>query len=392
MTVEFFDLARRLYAAKTRKPVMQVAASLFTMGMNTIFVDAEKPESGPASATIWRHGAAPTTVTGGVPVLRALAAAGAVMDPHGFTPQLVVQDGASLAVLENVARAAARHDDDAVRGASAVVGWWVDRSGYPGTNAVVDLLAHSRQRYITGAIPSREQEAKYWRGVFALGDGPAGTEAWASRIAKGDPLELAAIIRENDAYAYRAAAERFAQGWSWTGKEPAPIAAMGLRARCESADLWEAALRTDRLWRHRAVHTGHVTGGTVTSATRSTFTVACPRMGSRLRAGSDIVGWIGGVDSADRAVIFHGEIQSAEAHAGELHLTVARVQAANRPSIGHWVTLMPAPPNDRIVRMSRSRYRRLLFQGDSWIAAGKPPGVRRRDVPLDVLVAAAETD
>ena len=261
-----------------------------------------------------------------------------------------------------------------------------------GTNAVVDLLAHSRQRYITGAIPSREQEAKYWRGVFALGDGPAGTEAWASRIAKGDPLELAAIIRENDAYAYRAAAERFAQGWSWTGKEPAPIAAMGLRARCESADLWEAALRTDRLWRHRAVHTGHVTGGTVTSATRSTFTVACPRMGSRLRAGSDIVGWIGGVDSADRAVIFHGEIQSAEAHAGELHLTVARVQAANRPSIGHWVTLMPAPPNDRIVRMSRSRYRRLLFQGDSWIAAGKPPGVRRRDVPLDVLVAAAETD
>jgi hypothetical protein len=68
------------------------------------------------------------------------------------------------------------------------------------------------------------------------------------------------------------------------------------------------------------------------------------------------------------------------------------VPVAQRPNPGQWVTLMPAPPNERTVRMGRSRYRRLLFKGDSWIAAGKTPGVRRRDVPLDVLCAAAETE
>ena len=31
MTVEFFDLARRLHADKTGQPVLQVAAALFTL-------------------------------------------------------------------------------------------------------------------------------------------------------------------------------------------------------------------------------------------------------------------------------------------------------------------------------------------------------------------------
>ena len=392
MTVEFYDLARRLYAAKTGQPVLQVAAALFTISPEAIVVDAHQDAAGKVKATVYRPGGKPTTA-GGVAALRALAAAGAVMDPKGAPVQLVTPDGTTLAALGQIARSASRHDDDTVRAASAVVGWWIDRAGYPGTNAVVNLLAQSRQRFITGTLPSRERTAAYWRDeVFAVGDSVAGLAVWAARISGGEELAMVAPIREDDAYSYRAAAERFAKGWDWTHPEPAPVAAMGLRVRCDTADLWDASLRSDRLWRHRAVHTGHVTGGEVIFANRAIFTIACPRLDSRLRVGSDVVGWGNGVDSYDKSALFYGDVQNAEAHHGLLHLTISRVPYAQRPNPGQWVTLMPAPPNERTVRMGRSRYRRLLFKGDSWIAAGKTPGVRRRDVPLDVLCAAAETE
>ena len=393
MTVEFFDLAQRLYSAKTGAPVRQVAASLFSVKNEAIFVDADHGPKGKTVFTVMPRGGAPVTAPGSS-VLRALAAAGAVMDGQREPAQLIAADGGVLAALERVARAAARDDssDETVRSAAAVVGWWVDRSGYPGTNAVVSLLDHTRQRFITGAVPNRETHATYWRGVFGVSAGITGLAEWAAEISSGFGLPMLGSIREDDFYSYRAAVERFAKGFSWTHAEPAPIAAMGLRARCDTANLWEAALLSDRLWRHRAVHTGHVTGGEVISTTRTTFTITCPRMGSRLRAGSAVVGWMGGVDSYERATLFHGDVQTAEAHDGALQLTIARVPVDQRPGRSYWVTLMPAPPNDRIVRMGRARYRRLLFQGDSWIAAGKTPGVRRRDVPLDVLCAAAETE
>lgn len=392
MTVEFFDLARRLHADKTGQPVLQVAAALFTLTPTAIYAEATQDTKGAVRISISKSGA-PTTTATGVGVLRALAAAGAQLDPKGELVQLIVPDALTLEALGKIARPASRHTDDTVRSAAAVVGWWLDRAGYPGTNAVINLLAHSRQRFITGSVPSRERNAAYWRdGVFAAGPGIAGLARWAQRVAVGEELAALAPIREDDAYSYRAAGERFGKGFDWTRPEPPPVAAMGLRVRCDTADLWDAALRGDRLWRHRAVHTGHVTGGEVTHATRASFTIKCPRMDSRLRVGSDVVGWISGVDGYDKATLFYGDIHNAEAHGGALMLTVTRVPYAQRPTPGQWVTLMPAPPNERTVRMGRSRYRKLLFKGDSWIASGRTPGVRRRDVPLDVLCAAAETE
>jgi hypothetical protein len=305
---------------------------------------------------------------------------------------LVIPDAATLAVLAGIARSHSKHPDDAVRAASAVVGWWVDRSGYPGTSAVVALLGQSRQRFVTGAIPSRERHASFWRAAFGVRDGIAGLVGWAGRISQGDLLPALAVIREDDTFTYRLAAQRFEKGYDWTRTDPPPVAAMGLRMRCDTADLWEAALLSDRLWRHRAEHTGHVTGGEVTQATRAFFTLKCARLDSRLRVGADVVGWIGGVNSYDRATLFHGTVHAAQAVNGALTLTIAGVPYANRPSPGDWVTLMPAPPNESTVRMGRSRYRKLQFRGDSWIASGKTPGIRRRDVPLDVLCAAAETE
>lgn len=391
MTVEFFDLAQRLYAAKTGQPVLRVASSLFQVAPTAIYLDTARDPKGKISFTVSRRGERATIVRG-VEVLRALAAAGAVMEPQRPSPQLITPDAAALTALEKIARGAARHDDPVVASAAAVVGWWADRSGYPGSNAVVNLLDQTRQRFITGTTPEWESTAAYWRRVFVVDSGAAGLAQWALRVSAGFSLPMLAPIIDDDANSFLHAAERFAKGWNWTRPEPAAIAAMALRARCDTADLWEAALLSDRLWRHRATHTGHVTGGEVVSSVGTTFTLSCPRMGSRLRAGSAVVGWIGGVDNYDRASHFDGEVQTAEAADGSLQLKIGRVRTADRPSRQCWVTLMPAPPNTRIVRMGRMRYSKLLFKGGSWITTGKAPGVRRRDVPLDVLCAAAETE
>ena len=53
---------------------------------------------------------------------------------------------------------------------------------------------------------------------------------------------------------------------------------------------------------------------------------------------------------------------------------------------------MPAPPHEPVVRTGQFHYQRLQFGTDSWIAAGKTPGLTQRDVPLDVLLAAAKRE
>lgn len=391
MTVEFYDLAQRLHAAQTGKPVLRVAQALFTLTPAAVFVEAHTDEKAVPRATLTRQGGSVKTVAGSA-ILRALAQHGAQMDPTEPPTQLVMADATTLSTLAAVARSHHKDTDADLRAASATVGWWIDRAGYPGSNAVINLLTHSRQRFVTGAPPDAERHASHWRSALTAPPRQVGLSTWAQRAGAGIYLDALDPIRDDDAYSFTQACKRFAKGYSWTAPEPPPVAAMGLRARCDTADLWEAALLTDRLWRHRAVHTGHVTGGEVVKTTKATFTVRCPRLDARLRVGSAVRGWCGGLDSYDRSTHFDGDVHEASAHQGALLLTVARVPAELRPAPGQWASLMPAPPNPRTVSMGRSKYRRLQFRADSWIAAGKTPGLRRRDVPLDVLCAAAETE
>jgi hypothetical protein len=314
------------------------------------------------------------------------------VDPAGQPPQLVIPDAASMGALVMLARAHHAAAEQTVRAAAAVVGWWHDRTGYPGTNAVINLLNHSRQRFITGSTPDAERSAAHWRSTFGAQPGVLGLRQWARKISAGVPLSALEPVHTDDLYTYQQAAKRHAKGQNWTTPEPPPVAAMGLRARCDTADLFDAALMADRLWRHRAVHTGHVTGGVVVDATKASLTARCARLDSRLRAGSAIEGWIGGLDNYERATTFSGDIDEATAHNGALLLKVVRVSAEARPTPGTWASLMPAPPNPRTVSTGRSKFRQLQFRADSWIASGKTPGIRRRDVPLDVLCAAAETE
>lgn len=191
MTVEFYDLAQRIYAQRSGHPVLRVAGALFVLDPQAIMLTATQTR-GVVTASV-AVADQPATQVSGMGVLRALAAAGARFDAP--MRQLVVAGASDLTALVGLARAHSGSDDPASREAAAVVGWWADRAGYPGTSAVVDLCAHSRQRYITAAVPAAERSAEHWRSVFAVGEGTAGLWRWAQHLANGTPLTALNQVR-----------------------------------------------------------------------------------------------------------------------------------------------------------------------------------------------------
>jgi hypothetical protein len=64
------------------------------------------------------------------------------------------------------------------------------------------------------------------------------------------------------------------------------------------------------------------------------------------------------------------------------------IRAALRP--GQRVTLRPRSVDPRQQRRGRHELHRRYAARRSWLSGGPPPVPRRRDVPLDVVVAAAE--
>lgn len=388
MTVEFYDLAQRLYAARVGHPVLRVSGALFSLHPEAITVEARR-DGDELIASVAVGGAAAIEAREPAAIMTALVAAGATFEAD---PQLVVPGEASLRVLVRAARALHNSSDQAVKQAAAVVGWWAERADFPGTNAVVDVLAHTRQRFITGAPPSAERQQEHWRQAFGAGAGTPGLTRWAQAVSGGELHPEFDVLLDEDGYSKALAAKAFASGADWTLPDSPPVAAMGLRRRCNAAERWEAVLLADRLWRHRATHTGHVGGGTVVSTTGARFTIACERTDSRLRPGTAIIGWHNGIDDFDRTWPFHAEVDSTEAADGVLYLTIIGVRVDSRPAEGTWLSVMPAPPVPQRVKSSMWSYGRLQFGTDSWIASGKTPGLARRDVPLDVLIAAAESE
>lgn len=388
MTVEFYDLAQRLYAARMGRPVLRVAAALFSLHPDAITVEARR-DGDEVTATLAAGGGPVHDVRGAGNIIAALADAGARFDTD---PQLVIAGGASLGVLARAARTMHHSSDQAEVQAAAVVGWWVDRADFPGTNAVIDVLAHARQRFITGAPPAAERQQDHWRQAFGATAGVPGLRQWAQAVSVGELHPQFGDLVEEDHYTLALAAKAFGDGSDWTLPDSPPVAAMGLRRRCNAAERWEAVLLADRLWRHRATHTGHVGGGPVVSTSGARFTIACERTDSRLRPGAAIIGWHNGIDDFDRAWPFHAEVDSTEAADGVLYLTITGVRVDSRPTEGTWVSVMPAPPVPQRVKSSLWAYGRLQFGTSSWIASGKTPGLSRRDVPLDVLIAAAESE
>lgn len=386
MSVEWFDLGQRLRAAASgglvprlvHAPVLRAAKPVAVRAgqhRGVVQVSVSAPGRGVAAGE-------------GEAALSVLAGYGVSLD-EDEPATLVTDDPGTVRHLLALARSVpAGSVMDATAG---LIGWWADRADFPGGGAVVDVVAACRARWVSGHPPKREREAGLWRGLLGVSDASAaGVLDLYDRVSAGEPPPWLADLGVDDSFSYDLARKAHCDGWDWRRPDQASRAACGLRGRCDAADLYAAALLADPLWRARSVHTGAVVVGSVASpaANQRVVSVTCDRLDARLRAGSEVLWWLGAADAVPDQDWLGTVVASAVAD-GQLVLDLRT--SYNRPALtdGQQVTLMPAPPNVHRQHHGQMVYRRLQYSRRSWLTKGTPPTVRRRSVPLDVLLAGA---
>ena len=90
--------------------------------------------------------------------------------------------------------------------------------------------------------------------------------------------------------------------------------------------------------------------------------------------------------------LVRGRVVSSSVTSGE-RLTLGigdAIVRAGAAGIGERLTLRPRSVDPRQQRSGRHELHRRYAARRSWLSGGPPPTPRRRDVPLDVVVAAAE--
>lgn len=386
MTVEWYDLGQRLRATDTgyavdrltHSPVIRAARPVAVRARLTgqhVTVTAAIPSRRPSTATgrdaLDLLGSLGVTLTAAVPAT------------------LVTDQPATLGLLHRLALTAAPNSDhDAV---AAHIAWWRDRADFPAGRAVVDTVAACPLRWVTGAAPDTEKHPATWRRWLDLpDDSTSGLLAIHGCLTTDRPLPWLDLLAEDDVWAFTAAQSEYSDGLDWRRPDSTSRAAIGLRSRCDAADLYAAALLTDPLYRRRAVHTGHVASGTahLLGDKLRRVEVSCDRMDVRLRPGNDVTGWVGTPGAAPAT--FSATVAATVVRSARLVFTLSGVGQVHGPGEGQPVTLMPQPPSVHRQRAGRRTYRALYSARRSWLTTGRTPTASRRPVPLDVLVAGAE--
>jgi hypothetical protein len=245
--VEWFDLAQRLYAAETGRPVARLAHTTFTPSASALAVRATV-RGGSVSVSAAAFGGREETACdeAGVALLARLGGTLAADTPA----MSLTDDSGTIAALVGLARTHAHHSDPNISGSAAMVGWWADRADHPGTSAVVNLPAASSARYVLGVVPEAQRSARVWRTWFQITDeSVAGMHEWARAIGSGPLLPLLAAIGEDDAYSFSGAQSAMVDGHDWSRPDNTASAAMGLRSRCDAADVMSSALLDDPMIR-----------------------------------------------------------------------------------------------------------------------------------------------
>lgn len=395
MSVEWFDLALRLHANQIRRPVNRLGYTLFRPSLAALAVHARS--HGDTVALTVASAIGRETSARGRDALALLAANGATVTATA-PPMLLVEDHDTVPLLDSLGRAFAHDNDPAIRHAAALCGWWSERNDFPGTSALVNLLTASRTRYVLGTAPEAEQRASIWRQWFGLPvSGTVGMLDWAAKTGGPHLLPLLDDVHLDDAKSLEYLRKAVLNGYDWTRSDSPRRAALGLKARNDYADVWAAALLTDPLWRQRSIFSGHVATATVSGSGQlhgraRTAVLDCDRIDSRLRAGTAITGWSGALDTMpperDR---FFGEVRLARMDHGRRVLELGGFRNGRVPTTGARVVVLPDAPSPQMLARGRSRYSK-LYGRDPWVTRSVTPQPRRRDVPLDVIVAGADDD
>jgi hypothetical protein len=398
MSAGLFDLALRVRARELGVPVPRLLHTTVPTRTARVAVWARVRGRG---CTVWALGTDGAVETGsGADALAALArAAGCAGGDLGEGATALIDRPATLRVLEKLATA---HADPtacrsvAVAAGSALAGWWVERAAHPGSGAVVDLLAVTRQQLMLGTVPG-DDDAQAWRAALGVPQAIAGLHAWWRTISALPTLPGLESIGEGDDWLLGVHQDALTNRRSWNVPESLFLAAMRLQSRCDAADVHAAALLDDPLWRLRGVHTGYVCHGDVVVGAhhdQGRVVVRSQRLDTRLKAGVAVIGWPGDPmhekpSATDR---FVGEVVSTAVNDdSELEVTIGGLRRTGyKPGAGETLTVIAAPPNPSTIRSHKRVKARLYKRRFSWLSQGVKPVPTRRDVPLDVLVAAAD--
>lgn len=386
MSAELFDLGARLHAATSGTVTNKLVHAPHQPPIHPIAVRAATATTGVTTITAVTTEDAPVTASG-PEALDLLHTLGARIDAQTF-PSLVTDDDQTLLSLLNLARTAPRHAARAE--AAATIAYWTDRADFPGTTATIDTLDACRTRWVTGQPPAAENHASTWRTWLGITDEKiTGIHTLLNHVTHGHPLPGLAPTADDDHRAWRRAHQAYADGLDWHRPDTPAQAALGLRARCDAAERYAAVLLGDPTYRARAVHTGHVITGTVQAAPRTPgrLTIRCDRLDARARPGDSLIGWTG-TPAQPAAATFHTTLDTAEVRGGFLTLTTTVPRHA--PARGQPITLQPAGPETGQRNHARSTYAALYRSRYSWLTTGSTPTPTRRDVPVEIIIAAAE--
>lgn len=387
MSAEAFDLGLRLRAAHTGTVTPRLLHSTIPAAPHTLAVRATTTPHA-VTVTCAAPGHAPRTASG--------PAALDLLGTHGVTitadspTQIITDTPATAHALARLATTAPRTGDPAA--VAAHLAYTLDRNDFPDHRAGYLLTDACRTRWATGTTPDAEHNPDLWRAWLHLPDGLDGLHTAHTLLTNSLPLPLLATLTESATYAWIAAQNRHTSGYDWRAPETPARAALALFDRCTAAELWEAALLDDPIWRMRAAHTGHIAHGTLTPQPPTTknarrrATLTCTRLDARLTPGTHCTGWHGPAEADTTPLPCTLENTTATPTTLTLHLSFARdTQLTPGP-----FTLRQATPNRRTTFTRRRHYAELFALRRSWLTTGRQPTLTRREVPLDVLVAAAD--
>lgn len=400
MSAALFDLALRVAARDKGGPVPRLLHNPAPYRDVAVAVAARR--TGPV-VHVQAIGPDGRVESGSGPAgLAALArAAGCAGGSLGSGPTALVDSAATMRALAGLASSYAdpvRCGDVAVAAGSALAGWWVERAAHPGTTAVTDVLAATRQRFMIGVAPGADH-AGLWRRALGIPAGLAGLHTWHRVVTAGPVLAGLESLREDDDWHWARHQEAVTEQRSWDRPENLQLAAARLASRCDAADLYAAALLTDPLWRARGVYNGYVLNGEVITgagAVGNRVMVTAERLDTRLKTGAQVIGWPGD-PMADMPEVggnrFSGEVYETAVRDGALLVTIGGLgRTGYRPGAGEKLTVIPAPPSVSTIRSRRMAVSRLYRRRFSWLSQGTTPATTRRPVPLAVLIAAADEE
>jgi hypothetical protein len=314
---------------------------------------------------------------------------------------LVVADAGTLSRLQRLLTSTGRGGRWDAQ--ASVLAWWLQRAEHPGSAAVLNVVAACAARWYPGAPPAADRHLDTWRhwlNVSPAAEHGEALLALAETVAAGESLPGLEAGAQADERSWEYHLTRLTGGWDFRRHDTRTEAALGLATRCDATELFASQVLDDPLVADRARFEGSVITGRFTWLQDGEAEVVADRLVCRLRVDAVVEGWAGqgsavgsGRGTALRATVTGTRMSSA----GELVLTLTDTRVAgargkntgNPLAVGQNVQLraerVSAAQQSRSRRNRRGRY----THNENFMLRPGAPSAARRDVPWDVVMAAA---